>query len=283
MYEILKFLTQIHPARNYANVASLDKVAKFLGDELKSIGLDVYEQEYSVGKRIYKNVVASLNTKNPKRVVVGAHYDVCGNIEGADDNASAVAGVVETAKKLYKVKNKLSFRVDFVLFTLEEPPYFNTKDMGSYRYAQYLKSIGADVIGMINYEMIGYFTDEPNSQNYPIDIMKSIYPDRGNFIAMVSNESSQNFLNLLDFKSQKKQIESVEIILPPSLEPMTASDHLSFWGFGFDAIMITDTAHFRNPNYHTKNDTLETLDIQKMGYVVDLVCETISKIDYMKT
>jgi len=283
MYEILKFLTQIQPARNYANVVSLDRVAKFLGDELKSIGLDVYEQEYNVGKCTYRNVVASFNTESPKRIVVGAHYDVCGNIEGADDNASAVVGVVETAKKLYKVKNKLSFRVDFVLFTLEEPPYFNTENMGSYRYAKYLKDIDADVIGMINYEMIGYFTDEPNSQNYPIDIMKSIYPDRGNFIAIVSNESSQNFLNLLDFKSQKKQIESIEMTLPPLLETITASDNLSFWSLGFNAIMVTDTAHFRNPNYHTKGDTLETLDIEKMGYVVDLVCEAISKIDYMKT
>jgi hypothetical protein len=147
--------------------------------------------------------------------------------------------------------------------------------MGSYVYAQSLHQNGIELIGMINYEMIGYFSDEPNSQDFPIEFMKLIYPTTGNFIANVSNENSKEFLTKLNFQGVEKKIDSYDIVLPDMLSTITVSDHLNFWDLGYQAVMITDTAHFRNPNYHTINDTLETLDTTKMQYVIDMVVQAV--------
>jgi len=224
---------------------------------------------------MYKNVIATLNPSYKKRVIFGGHYDVCGDIQGADDNASAVAGIIENARQLYKYKDQLDFRIDFVAFTLEESPYFGTDNMGSYVHAKYLKDNNIDVIGIINYEMIGYFTDEPNSQEYPIEAMKFLYPSTGNFIAIASNDSSTSFLEKLDFDNIDKKIDSYNIVLPDGLSDITASDNINYWNFGFNAVMVTDTAHYRNKNYPTIGDTIETIDFEKMQYTVDMVVQSV--------
>jgi Zn-dependent M28 family amino/carboxypeptidase len=275
MLDTLQFLTQIQPPRNYANIESLNRVAEYLKKRFEDMGLETSYQTYMIGDKEYKNVIATLNPHEQKRLVIGGHYDVCGDIQGADDNASAVAGVVESAKQLAKKAHELPFRIDFVCFTLEEPPYFATPQMGSYVYAQSLHQNGIELIGMINYEMIGYFSDEPNSQDFPIEFMKLIYPTTGNFIANVSNENSKEFLTKLNFQGVEKKIDSYDIVLPDMLSTITVSDHLNFWDLGYQAVMITDTAHFRNPNYHTINDTLETLDTTKMQYVIDMVVQAV--------
>ena len=278
MYETIKYLTQIHPPRNYKNIDSLNKVAEYIKERFLSIGLEAAFGEYEVDGRMYKNVIATINPHHNKRVIFGGHYDVCGDIQGADDNASAVAGIIESARQLYMVKEQLNFRIDFVAFSLEEPPFFGTKHMGSYVHAKYLKDNSIDVIGMINYEMIGYFSDEPNSQEYPVEGMKSLYPTTGNFIAIASNENSVSFLEMLDFDAIAKKIDSYNIVLPNALSYITASDNISYWNFGFNAIMLTDTAHFRNKNYHTSADTIETIDFPRMQYSVDLVVESIKRL-----
>ena len=280
MVKTLKYLTQIQPPRNYRNIDSLNNVASYLEDRFKDIGLETYFQNYVVDNNEYKNVIATLNPQYEKRLIIGAHYDVCGNFQGADDNASAVAGLIQTAKQLYSLKDILPIRIDFVCFTLEEPPYFGTQNMGSYVYAKYLFDNKIDVIGMINYEMIGYFT------NANVDLSKfSMFITKkqadistGDFIAMVCNAQSQNFMSEFDFENIDKNIEYVEAMIPTPINQITASDHLNFWKFGYKAIMVTDTAHFRNPNYHTANDTLETLDVNKMQCVVNLVVESIKEM-----
>ena len=276
MQNTLKYLTQIQPPRNYKNIDSLDNVANYIKSRFEAIGLIVKFQEFKIDTKVYKNVIATLNPNYTKRLIVGGHYDVYGDFQGADDNASAIAGIIQTAKQLKLIESKLNFRIDFVAFTLEEPPYFGTRQMGSYIHAKYLKDNNISVIGMINYEMIGYFTDEPSSQNYPIEQMKMIYPTVGDFIANVSDENSQDFLNDLQFNS--KDIKTVDLVLPQAISHITASDHLNYWQMGFKAVMITDTAHFRNPNYHTKNDSYETIDFVKMQYVVDMVVGAIENI-----
>lgn len=283
IYNTLKYLTQIQPARNFKNIDSLNKVADFIKEQFKDFNLATSFQEFNVDGKIYKNVIATLNPQYTKRLIIGGHYDVCGDIQGADDNASAVAGIIESARQLSLVKERLNFRIDFVAFTLEEPPYFGTENMGSFIHAKYLKDNNIDVIGMINYEMIGYFTDEPNSQNYPLEQMKEIYPSVGNFIANVSNENSTSFLTSLGFYNIKKDIDSYDIVLPDMFAHITASDHLNYWKMGFDAVMITDTAYFRNPNYHTKGDTLETIDFERMQYVVDMVVGSIINLNIDNT
>ena len=280
MVKTLKYLTQIQPPRNYRNIDSLNNVALYLEDRFKDIGLETYFQNYVVDNNEYKNVIATLNPQYEKRLIIGAHYDVCGDFQGADDNASAVAGLIQTAKQLYAIKDILPIRIDFVCFTLEEPPYFGTENMGSYVYAKYLFDNKIDVIGMINYEMIGYFTNEnvDLSKLSMFITKKQADISKGNFIAMVCNEQSQNFMSEFDFENIDKNIEYVEAMIPTPINQITASDHLNFWKFGYKAIMVTDTAHFRNPNYHTANDTLETLDVNKMQCVVNLVVESIKEM-----
>ena len=280
MVKTLKYLTQIQPPRNYRNIDSLNNVASYLEDRFKDIGLETYFQNYVVDNNEYKNVIATLNPQYEKRLIIGAHYDVCGDFQGADDNASAVAGLIQTAKQLYSLKDILPIRIDFVCFTLEEPPYFGTENMGSYVYAKYLFDNKIDVTGMINYEMIGYFTNEnvDLSKLSMFITKKQADISKGNFIAMVCNEQSQNFMSEFDFENIDKNIEYVEAMIPTPINQITASDHLNFWKFGYKAIMVTDTAHFRNPNYHTANDTLETLDVNKMQCVVNLVVESIKEM-----
>ena len=280
MLETLKYLTQIQPSRNYRNIDSLNNVALYLEDRFKDIGLETSFQNYVVDNNEYKNVIATLNPQYEKRLIIGAHYDVCGDFQGADDNASAVAGLIQTAKQLYSLKDILPIRIDFVCFTLEEPPYFGTQNMGSYVYAKYLFDNKIDVIGMINYEMIGYFTNEnvDLSKLSMFITKKQADISKGNFIAMVCDEQSQEFMNEFDFEKIDKKIEYVEAMIPTPINQITASDHLNFWKFGYKAIMVTDTAHFRNPNYHTANDTLETLNLEKMQYVIDLVVDGIKQI-----
>ena len=280
MVKTLKYLTQIQPPRNYRNIDSLNNVASYLDDRFKDIGLETYFQNYVVDNNEYKNVIATLNPQYEKRLIIGAHYDVCGDFQGADDNASAVAGLIQTAKQLYSLKDILPIRIDFVCFTLEEPPYFGTQNMGSYVYAKYLFDNKIDVIGMINYEMIGYFTNEnvDLSKLSMFITKKQADISKGNFIAMVCNEQSQNFMSEFDFENIDKNIEYVEAMIPTPINQITASDHLNFWKFGYKAIMVTDTAHFRNPNYHSENDILETLDVNKMQCVVNLVVESIKEM-----
>lgn len=134
MLETLKYLTQINPPRNYRNIESLNNVASYLEDRFKEIGLKTLFQSFLVDENEYKNVIATLNPQYEKRLIIGAHYDVCGDFQGADDNASAVAGLIQTAKQLYEIKNLLPIRIDFVCFTLEEPPYYGTENMGSHVY-----------------------------------------------------------------------------------------------------------------------------------------------------
>lgn len=277
--ETMQFLTQIQPPRNHKNIESLNKVALYIKEKFELYGLETHYQTYETNGNTYKNVIGVLNPQYEKTLVIGGHYDVCGDIQGADDNASAIAGVIDTARQLSLSKEQLNFKVEFVAFTLEEPPHFGLETMGSFVHAKSLKDNDRDIIGMINYEMIGYFTDKPNSQDYPIEFMKSFYPSTGNFIANVSNENSKEFLGKFDFGNVDKKIESFDIVLPEPFSLITASDHLNYWKLGFNAIMVTDTAHFRNPNYHKDTDTIETINFEYMQYSIDMVVNGIKNLN----
>lgn len=278
MYEIVKYLTQIQPPRNYKNLDSLNEVADFIYKHFEKLELDTIFQEFEVDGKIYKNVIGSLNNKYDRTLVIGGHYDVCGNIQGADDNASAVAGVIESARQLSKIKEEIKFNIQFVCFSLEEPPYFNTNNMGSYIHANSLYNSKKDVIGMINYEMIGYFSDEEGSQDYPNPLLGLLYPLTGNYIANVSNEFSKDFLEKLSFDKIDKNIDSFEMTFPDEFELLYMSDHMNYWKFHYPAIMVTDTAFLRNPNYHKVSDTIETLNFEKMQAVVDMIVNSVKEL-----
>ncbi len=169
--------------RNYKNVAVLDTVAERIKKEFERYTNRVYTQDYRANENGYKNIIASFGPQNGKRIIVGAHYDVCGDQDGADDNASGVAGVLELARLLKD--QPLKYRIDLVAWSLEEPPFFHTKNMGSYIHAKSLHDSNTAVKGVISLEMIGYYSDKENSQSYPVGIMKWFYGNKGNFITIV--------------------------------------------------------------------------------------------------
>ncbi|HYO21913.1 MAG TPA: M28 family peptidase [Flavisolibacter sp.] len=261
LYRDVEFLTTISPARNYLHSNSLEKVCTYIKEEFEKMGATSEEQKWLADGREYKNILASYRPEKTKRLVVGAHYDVCGNQPGADDNASAVAGLLETARIVFEQQPWLDYRIDFVAYCLEEPPFFATQSMGSYVHAKWLYDSGADVIGMICYEMIGYFSEEENSQSFPSPLLATLYPSVGNFIIVVGIEKYKAFNERFHRAMQKDAKIDVQVIsFPPGpgSEYAGLSDQRNYWAFDYPALMINDTSFLRNPNYHLQSDTIDT-------------------------
>ena len=227
-------------------------------------------QKYDVQGVEYCNVIGVVNPEAEKVVVIGFHYDMWGDFEngGADDNASAVAVGIELARSM--VDGDLpDYRFEFVAYSLEEPPMFKTEGMGSFVHAQSLNEKGVNVELMICLEMLGFYSDELRSQKFPIPGLSLLYPSVGNFVAIVGKLSDAFLLHRLR-KSFAVNSDMVACYLPmPEIEGISdESDHLNYWNFGFRAVMVTNTGYFRNPNYHKKSDTPETLSYEKMAMVV---------------
>jgi len=263
-------LTRSFGNRDYLNLTALNKVADYIHNELSTCCDTVKYQEFTVNKTIYKNVIASIGTQHKERIIIGAHYDVCGQQEGADDNASGLVGLLELARLLSK--ENLNYRIDFVAYTLEEPPFFKTEQMGSYIHAKSVFDEKQKVKGMICLEMIGYFNDAENSQKYPLGFLKLFYGNKGDFITVVEKFGSGGFSSRIRrLMKKQKLIKTKSFIGPKFIEGLDFSDHRNYWKFGYDALMITNTSFYRNPHYHQISDKLETLDIERMCRVIDQV------------
>jgi Zn-dependent M28 family amino/carboxypeptidase len=260
---------QFHP-RSYPTTLKLS--AEYIKKSLQETSARVSEQEFEVDGAIFLNVIASFGPEDGERIVIGAHYDTVEETPGADDNASGVAGILELARMLDQHQPTLSVRVDLVAFTLEEPPYFDTGQMGSAVYAAQLVKDNVKVRAMISLEMIGYFSDEPDSQDYPASLLGWFYPKKGNFIAVVGSLSLSDITLVRTIKAAMRKASSLPVYslnAPRWMPGIHSSDHLNFWKSGYPAAMITDTAYFRNQQYHLAGDTAEKLDYQKMAQVVD--------------
>jgi len=276
--ERLQRITKTEKPRNYKNINTLNSVASYIKEELKKVCDTTTYQNFIVNEEIYKNVIGSLGTQHKERIIIGAHYDVAGDSEGADDNASGVVGLLELAKKLSK--EDLKYRIDFVAYTLEEPPFFRTPQMGSYVHAKDLLDKKIPVKGMLCLESIGYFSDKPDSQTYPVPIMSLKYGKKGDFITVIQNETAKEFSNQVKTLMEKDPLLKTESFKGTTdLTGVDFSDHLNYWKFNYDAVMITNTAFFRNKNYHTNGDVMETLDLEKMSLVVEQLYQTIKKIE----
>lgn len=266
----LTALTKTPEFRNYENVGQLQDIAAYLHNEFLPFADTVFFQPFKIGERLYTNVIASFGTENSERIIIGAHYDVCGNQEGADDNASGVTGLLEIARQLKD--RKLSKRIDLVAYTLEEPPFFKSEFMGSRIHAQSLVDDSINVVGMICLEMIGYFADGDKTQDYPLKFLSWIYGKRGDYITVVNKFSPGKFA-----RSFAKRFKDVSLVKakrfkgPKGLQGIDFSDHASYWEQGFSAVMVTDTAFYRNNNYHETGDTMEKLDLFRMAQVIDAV------------
>lgn len=264
----VKFLTEIRPFRNFNNPDSLDRAAGYILDNFKEHGRDAAYQIFNVRGGEFKNVMCYLGPEKAKRIIIGAHYDVCENQPGADDNASAVAGLIEILRILSPLSDSLKYRIDFVSYSLEEPPNFGTRNMGSYHHAAMLGENKIKVKGMVCLEMIGFFTEREGSQELPFALMKFLYPSKGNFISIVANIESLGFSRNMQRFMRRADIDVQSLCAPSIIMGVNFSDHKNYWEAGYNAVMITDTAFYRNPNYHQSTDTIDTLDFQKMSEVV---------------
>ncbi|WP_425916956.1 M28 family peptidase [Acinetobacter sp. TSRC1-2] len=254
--------------RNYKNIQELQRVSAWIKEQMRLFGIPCQYQNYSVNGLGYRNVVCNLTAGHADKVIIGAHYDVFGEQQGADDNASGVAGVIETARILAQQKSQLANNVEFVFYTLAEPPFFKTEQMGSYVHAKSVQAKKDQIQAVYILEMIGYY-DENLVQQYPAGL-KWVYPSHGNFIGAVSNLQSYE-LGVKYCQSMRtlNRLECQRLVAPSFVSGMEFSDHVNYWKFGIPAMMITDTASFRNKHYHTKGDTLKTLNVGKMASVVD--------------
>lgn len=275
----VRFLSEISPARSHENIASLDSCAAYIKAEFEKYADTTWYQEYEVNGKKYRNVVCSFGSNNEERIVVGAHYDVCNELPGADDNASGTAGLLEIARLLKLHEKELKNRYDLVAYTLEEPPFFRKDEMGSMQHVKYLKENNIKVKSMVCLEMIGYYNEEKKSQKYPFGLLKLFYPSEGNYITVIGKMSNWNLTRKMKKNMKKNCAVKVCSLNGFSFVPgIDLSDHRSYWKEGISAVMITNTAFFRNFEYHTKNDTWDRLNYVKMSEVVNGVLQAILKL-----
>jgi len=269
LFADVEMLTSISPPRNFENISSLNKAAGYIENELKNTGGEIEIQNFSIGNDVYKNIICSFGIENPERIVIGAHYDVCGDQPGADDNASGVAGLLEIGRLIKQLQPLLNYRIDLVAYSTEEPPFFRTAAMGSAIHAKSLAKEGVKVKAMISLEMIGFYSDKPNSQHFPIFFLKWFYPTTANFITVVGKLFQRKTVkHMKEYMSNGSNIDVQSINAPKILPGIDFSDHLNYWKHGYQAVMITNTSFYRNPNYHMATDKIETLDFDKMAEVV---------------
>ena len=250
----------------------LERAAAYIERALAAAGYDVHRQPFRADGQEVRNIEVvvepAASAADGKTLVVGAHYDSYFHAPGANDNGTGVAGVIELATLLADLRRGSSIRIRLVLFVNEEPPYFKTELMGSLVYARRLKQSGEPVLGMISLETLGFYSDEERSQRYPPPL-GLLYPTKGNFVAFVGLTSSRAFV--------RKTVGSFRAVAPfpsvggtaPGIIPgIDWSDHWSFEQLGIPAVMVTDTALFRYPHYHTAADTPDKVDYERLARVV---------------
>jgi aminopeptidase YwaD len=259
-----RHVAALHFDRSPFGYSGLERAGRYIQEEMKTLGFDVKEDILEWEGKIYRNIISEKKgTVFPERVIlVGAHYDTVPGSPGADDNGSAIAVLLEVARGFQNVS--LESTLKLVAFTLEEVGF-----VGSIHYARRAEKEGEKVVGMISLEMVGF---THGTQNYPPYLNPKYYPNVGDFISIIGNERSRPFLEevVRSFKKHTSHLP-IEVLLVPGngegMEEARLSDNSSFWDRGFPAVMITDTAFLRNPNYHLPSDTMETLDFEFMRKV----------------
>lgn len=272
----VRYLSTVLPKR-IGQEAALISTVKWIEKELTPYGKP-YRQSYVENEQVFHNILIDFGPKqkdSDEIIVIGAHYDTAHGFPGADDNASGVAGLIELARLLSETKSPLKHRIQLAFYTLEEPPYFRTNKMGSFIHAKRFKVDKQKVQMMISLDMIGYFTDEENSQHLPFPLMDKIYPTEGNFIGVIADLSNMGAVRKIKrhFRSAT-DLPIHSFNAPKFVTGIDFSDHLNFWYHDYPAVMITDTSFNRYEHYHTEQDTPEKLDYVKMAEVVKGIYQT---------
>lgn len=263
----------LHP-RSVAELDNLEAAASYIHAEFTAAGAAVADQWFEDRGEKYRNVIARFGPAEGPLLVIGAHYDSFETTPGADDNASGIAGLIELAGLLARHPPRRP--VELVAYTTEEPPHFRASSMGSAHHAASLRAAGRDVSLMLAIEMIGWFSDAEGSQTYPVPGMKLLYPDKGDFIAIIGR-----FHDWSDTRKVKAAMRGsgdlpvYSINTLPVIPGVDFSDHLNYRAESYPALMITDTAFYRNPHYHTAEDTYDKIDYDRMAKVVEAVFATV--------
>jgi hypothetical protein len=272
--------------RNMWRYAQLNAAADFIEDSFSRASLhprrDSYELHgqacHNIEVEIPRSQGAAVSSPPPPIILIGAHYDSVFGSPGANDNGSGVAAMLALARRFAERKTEHTLR--FVAFVNEEPPYFLSGEMGSLVYAGRCKARGDKIAAMISLETIGYFSDAPNSQTYPSPGLGIFYPKVGNFIGFVANVHSRALLRrVVALFRRHAKIPSEGAALPAFIPGVSWSDQWSFWRHGYPGIMVTDTAPFRYPYYHSANDTPDKIDYDRFALVVSGMEKVIEDLD----
>ncbi len=253
--------------RNMARYSQLNAAADFIENSFSRAGLHPRRDTYDLHGRACHNIEAEIRGARSEILLIGAHYDSVFGSPGANDNGSGVAAMLALARRFAQTPAQCTLR--FVAFVNEEPPYFLSEQMGSFVYAGRCKARGDQISAMISLETIGYFSDAPHSQTYPAPGLGVFYPSVGNFIGFVANVHSRALLRRsIAFFRKHAGIPSEGAALPAFIPGVSWSDQWSFWQHGYPGIMVTDTAPFRYPHYHSASDTPDKLDYDRFALVV---------------
>jgi len=263
--------------RNMFRYEQLNAAANFVENSFSRAGLRPRRDSYEMDGRDCHNIETEIHGASPEVIVIGAHYDSVFGAAGANDNGSGVAATLALARRFAGKPTTKTLR--FVAFVNEEPPFFQTSQMGSFVYAGRCKARGDKIAAMISLETIGCFSDVPGSQKYPAPGLGIFYPSTGNFIGFVSNLESRQLLRraLSIFRAQER-IPSEGASLPGFIPGVSWSDQWSFWKHGYPGFMVTDTAPFRYPHYHLSTDTPDKLDYDRFALVVSGMVKVIADL-----
>ena len=272
--------------RNMWHYEQLNAAADFIEDSFSRAALRIRRDSYEIRGQTCHNIESEIPGNRPEIIVIGAHYDSVFGSPGANDNGTGMAATLALARRFAQKQSErrltqTSYKaLRFVAFVNEEPPYFLSGEMGSLVYARKCKERGDKISAMISLETIGYFSDAPNSQTYPSPGLGLFYPKVGNFIGFVSNVKSRALLRrVIALFRKHAKIPSEGASLPAFIPGVSWSDQWSFWQHGYPAIMVTDTAPFRYPYYHSSNDTPDKLDYDRFALVVSGMEKVIEDLD----
>lgn len=277
LFQDVKFLTSIFPFRNYKNEKSLNAAADYIAQTFTDLGLSFERQQWEVNQITYENVIASYQPQHQRRLIIGAHYDVYKDTYGADDNASGVATVLELARLFKQSTPSMDYGIDFAAYSLEEPPFFRSNNMGSYQHARSVFESGREIIGMVALEMLGYYGEKKanNFQKGPY----RIHPKNFLIVAGIDKYAP--------FNQKIQQALSGDRWLIPMTKTFSAldknagpSDHRNFWKFDYPAVMLIGSSGEKNPHYHKITDTIDTLDFSIMARAVDACFRMLKGMDH---
>lgn len=264
--------------RNIYHPAALHAAADYIRRQWNAQGYEMTSHRYAVGEVQSENLEITVQGKaKPEEIIlIGAHYDTVPGSVGADDNASGVAALLEISRDFVRFEAERTLR--FVAFVNEEAPFFASGQMGSMVYAKAARARGDDIRLMASLEMLGFYSDQPGSQNYP-PLLGFFYPERGNFVAFVSNlQSRKRLREMVQAFRAHSDFPAQSLAGFESVPGLAWSDHLSFWRQGYRAVMVTDTAFYRYAYYHTPFDTPDRLVYASMARVVDGLRHTVATL-----